>query len=88
MQLKNETGGALTGFALQGRVRGELGWVTIASSGFTAAGLWTLYASADPTVLANGAECVVMLNTNGLEQMRVLASAGTTGNVKCGGGAR
>lgn len=87
VQLKNETGGALTGFSVQGKSAANLGWVDIASSGFASPGLWTLYASADPTTLADGAECLVMLNTNGLEQMRVLASAGTTGNIKCGGGA-
>ena len=76
VHLKNNGASALNAFALKGKGGGDpgLGMVSLQSSGFTTPSLHCIYASSEPGVLANGAECILYLTPGYLQDCELWAS--------------
>lgn len=76
VQMKNNGASALNAFQLRGKGAADpgLGMVTLQSDGFTTPGLHCIYASSEPGMLANGAECILYLTPGYLRTVELWGS--------------
>lgn len=75
--LKNTGANPLTGFEVWGRAHPAGDYTKLIDSGYTAAGWWSRWASAEPATLAAGANALVTITVEELSSVKIFAKAGS-----------
>lgn len=75
--LKNTGANPLTGFEVWGRAHPSGDYTKLIDGGYTAAGWWSRWASAEPATLAAGATALVTVTVEELSGIKVFARAAT-----------